>query len=115
MCALFVHIKLHDYVPEEFEAFANALVNPIDYVQSQSRKEELLRTYFEENDLAHDPQVFANLLTKSKHLDVMPTLSADLKKSANLKFSSQLNLNVFILIFYFEILICGQFIKIFAF
>ncbi len=51
MTSLFVHIKLHDYVPEELEDFANALVNPISYVTSLSKKEEMLKTLTDENEV----------------------------------------------------------------
>ncbi len=54
MCALFVHIVLQDYVPDHFEELASALVDPISYVQTQERKEEMLRVLCEENDVIGD-------------------------------------------------------------
>ena len=50
MNALFVHISIKDYVPEYFEDFANALVDPINYVQSQAKKEEMLQVLCDEQD-----------------------------------------------------------------
>jgi len=47
---LFVHIQSSSYVPEEFEEFANALVNPINYVLSLSKKEEMLRALNDNDD-----------------------------------------------------------------
>jgi phosphatidylinositol phospholipase C beta len=51
MNALFVHITMHDYVPEEYEEFANALVNPISYITSLSKKEEMLKTLTDDNEV----------------------------------------------------------------
>lgn len=50
MSVLFVHIKMHDYVPEEYEDFAMALVNPIRFV-SLSKKEEMLKTLVDDNEV----------------------------------------------------------------
>jgi len=54
MCCLFVYIKHTDYVPEELEEFANALVNPIEYVKSVDKKEEMLKRLQDENDDKND-------------------------------------------------------------
>jgi len=54
MCALFVHIVLQDYVPDHFEELANALVDPISYVQTLEKKEDMLRILCEENDVIDD-------------------------------------------------------------
>ena len=51
MNTLFVHIQSHDYVPEEYEEFANALVNPISYVKSLSKKEEMLKTLTDDTEV----------------------------------------------------------------
>jgi phosphatidylinositol phospholipase C beta len=51
MYCIFVHMQLHDYVPEEYEEFANALVNPINYVTSLSKKDEMLKTLADENEV----------------------------------------------------------------
>ena len=53
---LFVHIESGLYVPEEFEEFANALVNPINYVMSVSKKEEMLRALndTDDNEVSND-------------------------------------------------------------
>lgn len=56
MCALFVHIVLQDYVPDHLEELANALVDPISYVHTQEKKEEMLRTLCEESDVIADDQ-----------------------------------------------------------
>lgn len=50
MCFVFVYIELKDYVPDHMEEFANALVNPIDYVRNQNEKEEMLRNLISENE-----------------------------------------------------------------
>jgi len=41
-------------VPDHFEELASALVDPISYVQTQERKEEMLRVLCEENDVIGD-------------------------------------------------------------
>lgn len=69
MSTLFVHIKIHDYVPEEFEEFANALMNPISYVSSLAKKEELLTKLADETEVVYkfylvflgQPNIFENL------------------------------------------------------
>lgn len=50
MCSIFVHIDMRDYVPDHFEEFANALVDPISYLLTQSKKEEMLRTLYDDRD-----------------------------------------------------------------
>jgi phosphatidylinositol phospholipase C, beta len=48
MCTLFVHMKVQDYVPEGYEEFANALVNPINYILTQNHKEEMLQSLIDD-------------------------------------------------------------------
>ncbi|CAF0820017.1 unnamed protein product [Brachionus calyciflorus] len=53
MTNLFVHIQIGDYVPEEYEEFASALVNPINYV-AKLTKEEIVRNLTD--DIIENPQ-----------------------------------------------------------
>ncbi|RMZ94833.1 1-phosphatidylinositol 4-5-bisphosphate phosphodiesterase classes I and II isoform X1 [Brachionus plicatilis] len=86
MSSLFVNIQLGDYIPEEYEEFASALVNPISFV-SKLTKDEIVKNltddtnevarhnlnYLQESsskenvlyDLEDEPEVQHNKISKS--------------------------------------------------
>lgn len=81
MNAVFVHVTIKDYVPEYFEDFANALVDPINYVASQSKKEEMLHIlcdeqevskYLKEGDVFVKPDVSKNTSLDRHPAPLMP-------------------------------------------